>query len=127
MTSKTILATVLALGLAAPMYAATTTSKDTKSSSTHKAAATWANGDVERFDAATQTLVLKQGTHEMTFELAPTAKTTEAKKTVPNADLANAVGQHAKVQYMTENGKHVASHVELSKAAKASSTSTKKK
>ena len=111
------LTTLLALGLAASTFAATPTKEK-------KATEKWATGQVERYDASTSTLVLKQAAHEMTFMLASNAKLTEGKKAITGADLGGLVGHEARVRYMSQGDTHQADHVQVmehlaSKKAKA--------
>jgi hypothetical protein len=89
-----------------------------------KAPGTWASGQIERYDASASSVVVKQGTHEMTFVLAPDARLTVGSKTMPASDLANDVGRHVKIRYIVKDGSKVADRLEIATAA-AKTTSKK--
>ena len=77
-----ILATVGLLALAATTFAAP--------AKPHEA---WASGRIERVDTSAKSLVVTQGTHEMTFVLAADAHLTQGKKSVTPAELGGDVGR----------------------------------
>ena len=83
-----------------------------------KARAAWAAGDLEKFDAAAKSVVVKQGTHEMTFTLASDARLMEGKKELKPADLAGDIGRHVKIRY-TGTTTRVADRIELQSATPA--------
>jgi hypothetical protein len=105
MRRSTVLSTVVALGIAASAFAAPVRGK---------AVPAWASGQIERFDQSTQTLVVKQGAHEMTFVLAANAKVSMGKQTVPATDLTRESGRRVKVQYVLDAGQRKASRIEVS-------------
>ncbi len=76
-------------------------------------AAVWATGKIERFDANAKTIVIKQGTHEMTFALAPDAQLVQGKKALKLTDLSSEVGHSIKVRYTEHAGTKTASRVEV--------------
>jgi hypothetical protein len=78
----------------------------------------WAAGDLEKFDAAANSVVVKQGTHEMTFTLASDARLMEGKKALKPADLAGDIGRHVKIRY-TGTTTRVADRIELQSATPA--------
>ena len=88
-----------------------------KTSTPAKPSGTWASGKIERVDATS--IVIKQGTHEMTFALAPDAKLIQGKKTLQPGDLSGDVGKTVKVQYTMKAGTRTASRVEVSEPAKS--------
>ena len=73
----------------------------------------WASGQIERFDASARSLVVKQGTHEMTFVLGPGVQVVQGKTEQAAADLAKDVGRQAKVRYTTNGGSRVAERIEV--------------
>ncbi len=87
----------------------------------------WASGQVERFDAASRTVIVKQGTHEMTFVLGPDVHLMEGRTAFQPNDLAGDVGRHVKVRYTVNAGTKTADRIELSGHARAPTrTSTAK-
>ena len=117
-----ILAAVTALAVAAPALAQQTKPADPKaaapkSSAPAKPGPAWANGKIERVDTQANTIVIKQGTHEMTFALASDAKLLQGKKTLQPSDLGNDVGKTVKVQYTMNGTTRTASRVEVAEAA----------
>jgi hypothetical protein len=78
---------------------------------THEA---WGTGLIEKVDPAARSLVVKQGTHEMTFAVAETAQVLEGRSTRTLADLSKEVGHQVKVRYTVANGTRTADRVEVS-------------
>ena len=78
----------------------------------------WAAGKIERFDASANTVVLKQGNHEMTFVLAPDAHVMVGKKAGQAADLAGDTGKQARVRYTTQSDKKTADRIEIQETVK---------
>jgi hypothetical protein len=78
----------------------------------------WAAGKIERFDASANTVVVKQGSHEMTFVLAPDAHVMLGKKAGQTADLANDTGKQARVRYTTQSDKKIADRIEIQETVK---------
>jgi hypothetical protein len=76
--------------------------------------AAWGAGIIESVDPAARSLVVKQGAHEMTFAVAPTAQVLEGKSTLALADLSKDVGHQVKVRYTVDNGTKTADRVEVS-------------
>jgi hypothetical protein len=88
----------------------------------------WATGQIERVDMTAKSLVVKQGTHEMTFGLAPDAQLILGKKTLQTSELSNDVGKRVKVRYTTQGTSKIANRLELvetTAAAKPMSGHTK--
>lgn len=83
------------------------------------APAAWASGQIERFDAASRTVIVKQGTHEMTFVLAPDVHLRQGRTAFQPDDLARDVGRHVKVRYTLNAGTKLADRIELSGRAAA--------
>lgn len=102
-----------ALGILA--VAATTFAATPK---THEA---WVTGQIERFDAASNSVVVKQGAHELTFVLASDVSVVQGKETLQPRDLAGDVGRQAKIRYTTAAGSRVAHVIQVSDAAPAHS------
>jgi phage baseplate assembly protein gpV len=77
------------------------------------------SGTIQKFDPATGTLTLKEGSQEVSFVLAPSAKVREGSKTLAAADLARAVGKHARVRYTGAGATRTAEQVIVSGGAMA--------
>ena len=87
----------------------------------------WATGQIERVDTTANSVVVKQGTHEMTFVLAADAHVMQGKKIIQPADLANDVGHQVKVRYTKNADTKLADRIEVSvPAVKAPATTAKK-
>jgi hypothetical protein len=87
----------------------------------------WATGQIERVDTAANSVVVKQGTHEMTFVLASDAHVMQGKKVLQAADLAGDVGRQVKVRYTTNAGTKLADRIEVSaRAVEAPAPAAKK-
>jgi hypothetical protein len=78
----------------------------------------WAAGKIERFDASANTVVMKQGSHEMTFVLAPDAHVMLGKKAGQTADLASDAGKQARIRYTTQSDKKIADRIEIQETVK---------
>ncbi|HVQ43332.1 MAG TPA: hypothetical protein VMS54_14025 [Vicinamibacterales bacterium] len=78
----------------------------------------WAAGKIERFDASANTVVMKQGNHEMTFVLAPDAHVMLGKKAGQAADLASDSGKQARIRYTTQSDRKIADRVEIQETVK---------
>ncbi len=89
-----------------------------------KSPAAWASGQIEGYNASASSLVLKQGSHEMTFVLAPDAQVTVGSKAMPPSELASDIGRHVKVRYTVKDGSKVADRLEVGGAP--AKTTTKK-
>jgi hypothetical protein len=87
-----------------------------------KTPSAWSSGVIEKFDSAAHSLVVKQGSHQMTFIVSPTAQILEGKSTLTPDTLASNVGHHIKVHYTMANATRVADRVEVT-AATPSQTS----
>jgi phage baseplate assembly protein gpV len=74
----------------------------------------WSSGVIEKFDATAHSLVVKQGSHLMTFALASTVKVLDGKTTLTPDDLAKNAGHSVKVRYTVANGTKTADRVEVS-------------
>jgi hypothetical protein len=92
-----------------------------------KAPEAWASGSLDRFDPSTQSVVVKQGTHEMTFVLAADAHLTQGKKSVTPAELGSEVGHTVKVRYTTSGTQRIADRVEVADATPAPTKTAAKK
>ena len=80
----------------------------------------WASGQIARVDLAAKSVVIKQGSHEMTFALAPDAQVMAGKKTLQTTDLSNGVGKHVKVRYTTQGSSKIANRLEIAETAASS-------
>ena len=81
-------------------------------------------------------MVVKQGKHEMTFQLSPDATVTMGKTTIQPADLSSDIGKAVKVRYTVNGTSKIADRIEVTEAAAkpaahaakpAASTTTAKK
>jgi hypothetical protein len=111
-----LLATVGLLALAATTFAGPA-----------KPHETWASGKIERVDTGAKSLVVTQGTHEMTFVLAADAHLTQGKKSVTPAELGSEVGHTVKVRYTTSGTQRIADRVEVADATPAPTKTAAKK
>lgn len=73
----------------------------------------WASGRIERVDASAKSVVLKQGTHEMTFVLAPEAHLMQGKKALQPGDLVRDVGSQVTIRYTTNGTTKLADRIEV--------------
>lgn len=72
------------------------------------------SGTIQKFDPATGTLTLKEGSQEVSFVLASDATIREGSTTLAAADLAKAVGRHARVRYTGSGAARTAEQVIVS-------------
>ena len=86
----------------------------------------WATGKLSSFDAAAKKVVVKQGTHDMTFVLAPTAQLLQGKKALQPTDLTGDVGRNVKIRYTMAGGTRTADRIEVSEPAPAPTAPPKK-
>ena len=114
MYRSSFVAIIGTLALTATMFGAPAKSKEE-----------WASGQIARVDTAAKSVVVKQGTHEMTFVLASDAQLMAGKKTFQVADLANDIGRHVKVRYTAQSGTNTANRLEIVEATPAKPTTTK--
>lgn len=82
-----------------------------------KAPEVWASGNIVRFDATAKSVVVKQGTHEMTFVLAPDAHLMQGKKALQPGDLDADVGRQVKVRYTTKGTTKTADRIDVADAS----------
>jgi len=78
-----------------------------------KAPEAWASGRLDHFDAAAKSVVVKQGTHEMTFVLASDAHVMQGKTAIQPSDLSGDVGKKVKVRYTANGGTKVADRIDV--------------
>lgn len=99
-----------------PTAAKSTAPKPTvaKPAAPKPAPSAWAAGKIQSFDASAKTLVVKQGSHDMTFVLAPTAQLLQGKKAIQASDLTSDVGRNVKIRYAMSAGARSADRVEVS-------------
>ena len=76
----------------------------------------WASGRIARVDSTARSVVVKQGTHELSFVLAANAVVMQGGKTLSPGDLASDVGRAVKVRYSATAGSKVADRVEVAQA-----------
>ena len=91
----------------------------------------WATGQVGSVNTAARSVVVKQGKHEMTFNLAPDATLTQGATTIQLADLAADTGKPVKVRYTMSGTTKLADRIQITPAAAAKTpaaakTATKK-
>jgi hypothetical protein len=85
----------------------------------------WASGQIGRVDTAARSVVVKQGKHEMTFNLAPDATVTQGATTIQLADLAADTGKPVKIRYTLNGTTKLADRVQVSNAAAAKAPAKK--
>lgn len=123
MTRSHVVATLGALALTAATLSAQATTAKPKEA--------WASGQILRVDQIARSVVLKQGTHEMTFALAMDAHLMQGKKTLQTSDLSSEVGRQVKVRYTTSGDRKTADRIEVAEAmpapAKVAAKATAKK
>jgi hypothetical protein len=112
-----LVAAIGILGVAATTYAAG-----------GKAPEAWASGRLDRFDPTAKLVVVKQGTHEMTFSLEPGAQLMLGRKSLQPSDLTGDIGREVKIRYTLSGSTKVADRIEVgnSVAAHTASAPTKK-
>lgn len=86
----------------------------------------WASGHLGSVDTAAHSVVVKQGKHEMTFQLAPDATVTQGKTTIQANDLSSDIGKPVKVRYTLNGATKLADRLEVADAAKPAATAKKK-
>jgi len=99
----------------------------TAGASTPAAKASWATGHLGSVDTAAHSVVVKQGKHEMTFQLSPDATVTMGKTTIQAGDLSSDIGKPVKVRYTVNGTTKVADRVEVTEAAAKPAPAPKKK
>ena len=114
MRRTSIAATLGMLALAATSFAAPAKTPDS-----------WVTGQLERVDPATKAVVVKQGTHEMTFTLTSDAHLVQGKKTLQASDLTNDIGHNVKVRYRMDGGIKVADRIEVATTTPAAKPPSK--
>ena len=87
---------------------------------------TWAAGQLERFDPSSKTVVVKQGTHEMTFVLASDARLMQGKTTLQANDLTTDVGRQVKVRYTKNASTLTADRIEVAAPAPVKASASAK-
>ena len=82
----------------------------------------WATGHLGSVDTSARSVVVKQGTHEMTFSLASDATLTQGATTIQLADLAADAGKPVKVRYTMNGTTKIADKVQVTAAAAKAAT-----
>jgi hypothetical protein len=77
----------------------------------------WASGQLQRVDVAARSVVVMQGTHEMTFALAPDAQLTQGHKTLQASDLSGDIGRTVKVRYVAAGTIRTADRISVAESA----------
>jgi hypothetical protein len=90
-----------------------------------KATEAWASGQLERYDPAAKSVVVKQGAHEMTFALKSDAHLVQGKKTLQASDLTSDVGHYVKVRYTMDGSTKLADRIEVAATAPAAKPPSK--
>lgn len=89
-----------------------------------KAQEAWATGSLEKFDATAKSVVLKQGTHEMTFTLGADARLMQGTKTLQASDLTADAGRRVRIRYTLDGATKVADRIEVQGNAPVSAAKT---
>jgi anti-sigma factor RsiW len=71
----------------------------------------WASGRIARFDPVAHLLVIKQGTHEMTFTVRGETRLEQGVQTQPPAELTHDVGRDVRISYVLISGARIARRV----------------
>ncbi|MEO5824069.1 MAG: hypothetical protein ABIT71_26475 [Vicinamibacteraceae bacterium] len=79
----------------------------------------WATGQIGSVDTAARSVVVKQGTHAMTFALAPDATLTQGATTIQLSDLAGDAGKAVKIRYTMNGTTKLADRVQVAAAKMA--------
>ena len=118
MRLSVLTACVLFAGATAMAAPAVQTAKPAgaKATAMEKPKMLWASGSIEKFDAATKTLTLKEGGKDVIFMVIDATHVMKGKESLTPAALAS--GQHAKVEYAMAGMNREAHVIELA-AAKA--------
>ena len=87
----------------------------------------WATGHLGSVDTSARSVVVKQGKHEMTFNLSPDATLTQGATTIQLSDLAADAGKPVKIRYTVSGNTKVADKVEVSAPAAHAAATPKKK
>ena len=85
----------------------------------------WASGQIGHVDTAARSVVVKQGKHEMTFNLAPDATVTQGATTIQLADLAADTGKPVKIRYTLNGTTKLADRVQVTNAVAAKAPAKK--
>jgi hypothetical protein len=101
-------AVIGALSIAATTYAAA-----------GKAPESWVTGRLERFDPTAKSVVVTQGSHEMTFALGSGAQLMFGKKALQPSDLTTDIGHQVKIRYSLNGSNKVADRIEVLAASTA--------
>jgi hypothetical protein len=117
MRNPSLLALVAVLGIAA--------SSSAGQAATQKSY--WAAGHLERADATSRTLVIRQGSHEMTFSLAANARLAQGTTPVSLDALSSDAGRSVKVEYHLDGAARTATFVEIGPAVPGAKGSEKPK
>ena len=108
---------VLAGGTAFAAPQAAAPKSHMQKASTDKAKMMWASGSIEKYDAATKTLTVKEGGKDVTFLLIDQTHVMKGKETLTPTALAS--GQHAKIEYAVAGANKEAHVIELSEGKAA--------
>jgi hypothetical protein len=77
----------------------------------------WASGSIEKYDAATKTLTLKEGGKDVNFVLGDQTHVMKGKEMLTPSALMS--GQHAKVEYAVAGANKEAHVIEVSEGKAA--------
>ncbi len=85
----------------------------------------WATGQIGSVNTAARSVVVKQGKHEMTFNLVPDATLTQGATTIQLAELAADTGKTVKVRYTLSGATKLADRVQVTMPAAAKAPAKK--
>ena len=85
-----------------------------------------ASGHIGRVDTSARSVVVTQGTHEMTFALATDATLTQGATTIQLADLAADAGRPVKIRYTLNGTTTLADRVQVSAVKGSAKTPARK-
>ena len=79
----------------------------------------WGGGTLTKVDAASGTVVVKQGLHEQTYKLGSEIRVQDGKKSLKTEDLSASIGRRVTVKYSTDGDARVAARINLQGGEKA--------
>jgi hypothetical protein len=87
----------------------------------------WAAGRLARVDTTAKSVVVTQGSHEMTFVLEDNAQLVHGKQSLDVNTLAGDVGHPVRVRYTLSKGTRVADRIQVSESRATQASTTLKK
>ena len=76
----------------------------------------WVSGRIARVDAVRHTMVVQQGKHELTYQVASDARVLVGGHAQATTDLRADVGRSVRVRYSTSGTRRIADRIEIGSA-----------